>query len=287
MDGGRRGRLQDLEGVSCPSSGLCVAVDRGGNVVTSTNPTGGATAWTVTHVDGSNGLDSVSCPSSGLCVAVDDAGNVVTSTNPTGGASAWTVTHVDGSRDLNSVSCPSSSLCVTVDDAGDVVTSTNPTGGAGAWTVSHVDGFPWLYGVSCPSSGLCVAVDGNGNVVTSTDPAGGAAAWTVTISDSLQDVPSTQQYLLHGSDGTTWEAMDTDLLADTFSPTTTGTAVLSANADLWTFDAGFNQDLGICLVPDPSPRPRVPRVTCWPGRSRAASRGRSPPMPRTSRRRRR
>ena len=60
---------------------------------------------------------------------------------------------------------------------------------------------------------------------------------TGAISDSLQDAPSTQQYLLHGSDGTTWEAMDTDLLADTFSPTTTGTAVLSANADLWTFNA--------------------------------------------------
>jgi peptidoglycan/xylan/chitin deacetylase (PgdA/CDA1 family) len=60
--------------------------------------------------------------------------------------------------------------------------------------------------------------------------------------------PSTQQYLLHGSDGSTWQAMDTSLLADTFSPGTTGTAVLSANADLWTFDAGYNQDIGICLV---------------------------------------
>jgi hypothetical protein len=135
------------------------------------------------------------------------------------------------------VSCPSSGVCIAVDVAGNVVISSNPTGGAAAWTVTDVDGYNPLRGASCTSSGLCVAVDEEGNVVTG------------AISDSLQDVPSTQQYLLHGSDGTTWEAMDTDLLADTFSPTTTGTAVLSANADLWTFNAGFNQDLGICLVP--------------------------------------
>ena len=47
------GNPDPLYGVSCPSSGLCVAVDRAGNVVTSTNPTGGAAAWTVTDVDGS------------------------------------------------------------------------------------------------------------------------------------------------------------------------------------------------------------------------------------------
>ena len=60
-------------------------MDNGGNVVTSTHPTGGASAWTVTHVDGSNHLYGVSCPSSGLCVAVDLAANVVISTDPTAG----------------------------------------------------------------------------------------------------------------------------------------------------------------------------------------------------------
>jgi hypothetical protein len=40
-----------LAGVSCPSTSLCVAVDGAGNVVTSTNPTGGGAAWTVTDVD--------------------------------------------------------------------------------------------------------------------------------------------------------------------------------------------------------------------------------------------
>jgi hypothetical protein len=266
-----------LYGVSCPSSGLCVAVDDVGDVVTSTNPTGGAAAWTVTDVDSSNLLDGVSCPGSGVCVAVDNMGNVVTSANPTGGASAWTVADADGSKYLHGVSCPSTSLCVAVDGSGDVVTSTNPTGGAAAWTVTDVDGTDALSRVSCPSSGLCVAVDEYGNSVTSTNPTG---AWTVTSVDgsnelfgvscpssglcvavdddgnvvtgvnsaSLQDVPSTQQYFLHGSDGSTWQPMDASLLADTFRPATTGTALFSANADLWTENAGFNQDIGICLV---------------------------------------
>src|ERR1700693_3636342 len=92
----------NLEGVSCPTSGLCVAVDELGNVVTSSNPQGGAAAWTVTHVDftkdaqsQATNLSAVSCPSGDLCVAVDFSGDVVTSTNPTGGASA---SHV-GTRD--------------------------------------------------------------------------------------------------------------------------------------------------------------------------------------------
>ena len=173
-----------LYGVSCSTSGLCVAVDASaGNVVTSSNPTGGAAAWTVTRVDDTSALSGVSCASSGLCVAVDASGDVVTSSNPTAGAAAWTVTNVDGTTPLNRVSCPSSGLCVAVGgggNGGNVVTSSNPTGGAGAWTVTPVDGTNFLFGVSCPSSGLCVAVDASGNVVTSSNPTGGSAAWTAT-----------------------------------------------------------------------------------------------------------
>jgi hypothetical protein len=112
--------------VSCAGIGLCVVVDVNGNVVTSSNPLGGATAWTLTNVDGGNELRDVSCPNVSLCVAVDadGNGNAVTSTDPTGGASAWTVAHVDGSNVLNGVSCPSSTLCVAVDAIGNVIIGT-------------------------------------------------------------------------------------------------------------------------------------------------------------------
>ena len=117
-------------------------------------------------------------------------------------------------------------------------------------------GNSWTPGSTCvtatePHTDLRIQIypDYNGPTIAFDAVDTQAKGFGPAYSASLQDAPSTQQYLLHGSDGTTWEAMDTDLLADTFSPTTTGTAVLSANADLWTFNAGFNQDLGICLVP--------------------------------------
>ena len=168
-----------LSTVSCPNNGLCVAVDQSGNVVTSSNPTGGATTWTVVNVDGSAYIGGVACTSSGLCVAVTQFGDVVSSTNPTGGATAWTVAHVDGSNFLDGVSCPSTGLCVAVDQSGNVVTSTNPTGGVAAWTVTSISGGAMI-SVSCPSTTLCVAVNVTGNVLISTNPTGGATAWTAT-----------------------------------------------------------------------------------------------------------
>ena len=160
-----------VAGMSCASVSLCVYVDNQG-FVSSTNPTGGSSAWLRAHVDGANALSGVSCVAVSLCVAVDSAGNVLSSTDPTGGASAWHVAHVDGTNALTGVSCASVSLCVAVDKQGAVVTSTNPTGGASAWQVTHVDGTTSLTGVSCQSVSLCVAVDSAGNLLSSTNPTG-------------------------------------------------------------------------------------------------------------------
>ena len=201
-----------LTGISCPSASLCVAVDLKGDVVASTDPTGGASAWHVAHVDtegvacsevyGCYGISAVSCASPSLCVAVDEAGNAVTSTNPTGGSSAWHVAHVDpgdlctpssGCHGLSGVSCPSRSLCVAADVEGSVLTSTNPTGGARAWTTATVQGnIPGIFdtvGVSCPSPSFCLAVNGGGSaggtgtVITSTNPTGGVRDWRITKAD--------------------------------------------------------------------------------------------------------
>jgi hypothetical protein len=189
------GNIFGLSGVSCASPALCVAVEvagsdpaRGaGNVFASTNPTGGAGAWTLIPNVGSNagfdGPSGVSCPSASLCVAVDNVGNVLTSTDPTGGPGAWTVTNVDHNGGLISVSCLSAPLCAAVDFAGDVVTSINPTGGAAAWHITKI-GNDRLSSVSCASSSLCVAVDSwKGNVATSTNPTGGPGAWHIANID--------------------------------------------------------------------------------------------------------
>ena len=208
-----------LIAVSCPSSGLCVGVDGGGNVVTSANPTGGATAWTQTHVDGSNYLTGVSCPSSSLCVAVDTFGNVVTSTNPTGGVAAWMVTKKGqlssspySQNGLSSISCPSNILCIAGDYLGNLLRSTNPAGGATAWKVTHKGGSQCtlsetgalcaVTAVSCVSA-LCVATDYQGNMVTSANPGAGVAAWRVThlnTSTHLTNVSCTSTTLCVGVD---------------------------------------------------------------------------------------
>jgi hypothetical protein len=181
-----------LTGVSCASSSLCVAVDHSGEVISSTDPGGGASAWTPARVDGSTIISSVSCPSPSLCVAVDQHGAVLASTDPTGGVGAWSVTEIDPSgRGLNGVSCPSISLCVAVSAAGDVLASANPTGGAGAWRITPADssstgylGANDIYAVSCASASLCAAVDFEGNLLTSTEPLGGSQAWTVSDIDA-------------------------------------------------------------------------------------------------------
>ena len=50
---------QTMTGVSCADPSLCVAVDESGNVVTSTNPGGGASAWILSGIDGAVSLTGV------------------------------------------------------------------------------------------------------------------------------------------------------------------------------------------------------------------------------------
>src|ERR1700730_17698868 len=56
---------------------------------------------------------------------------------------------------------------------------------------------------------------------------------------------STSQYALTGSDGTNWNDIDATKLALNITSPGNCLAILTGNADLWTANAGFNQDLGI------------------------------------------
>jgi hypothetical protein len=59
-------------------------------------------------------------------------------------------------------------------------------------------------------------------------------------------VTTNKQYNLAGSNGTTWQDIDaTGLVITNYMPTASGSALISANADLWTATAGVNQDLAI------------------------------------------
>jgi hypothetical protein len=71
-------------GISCPSTTLCVIGDDNGDILTSNNPTA-SHSWTSTSVDPPNGgytsLDALSCPSTSLCVAGDQDGNILATTD--------------------------------------------------------------------------------------------------------------------------------------------------------------------------------------------------------------
>jgi hypothetical protein len=170
-----------IRGVSCPSTGLCVAVSFQGNFYSSTEPAGDPSGWKV--VEQGTGpnihMTGVSCPTVSLCVAVGYAGKILTTTNPTGDAADWAVTTLPQQVDFRAVSCASASLCVATGNEGTIVASTDPLGGPTAWrSAGAPGGDAGLDGISCPTLSLCVT--GNpGRVVSSTDPAGPAASWRV------------------------------------------------------------------------------------------------------------
>jgi hypothetical protein len=77
----------------------------------------------------------------------------------------------------------------------------------------------------------------------------------LTPGPTFATVSTTRQFTLAGSDGTTWKDLANgggSPLTLTITPTLNCLAVISGNADLWTANAGINQDLGIALTPSPS-----------------------------------
>lgn len=169
-----------LEGISCTSTQLCVAVSGNGHLVSTTNPTGGTSAWQITSLPGVDELQRVSCADGPFCVALGVDFNfnpvIATSSAPTGGASAWSVSSLAVSSPVG-VSCASSTFCALVDRAGNVWTSSTPAS-AGSWTGTDIDGSQPLTAISCPSTSLCVATDQRGDAIYSTDPTGATPTWT-------------------------------------------------------------------------------------------------------------
>ena len=187
-----------VDALSCPSVSFCVGADTAGDVLDSTDPTGGAAAWTIARVDQvtpkppyfTDGLGDVSCPApaGSLCVAVGEQG-IFASADPTAGAGAWSWAGAVGAG-ARAVSCPSTSLCVVAGSSysGEILTSTEPDGGEGAWKSVKVDGNTPIVAISCPTETLCVGVDFNGNVLSSTDPTGGAGTWSITSVGEVDSV---------------------------------------------------------------------------------------------------
>ena len=174
-----------LADVSCaPASTTCVATDNSNRVFSTTNPSGGAQAWSAATVASAPLDHAINCLSTSLCIGGGPAG-IYTTTDPTGGASAWTSTALAATPAtstapyISGVSCPSTNLCVAVRTDGSVATSTDPTGGTSAWSIDEFGSSDSWSAVFCSTAPLCfISADPSATVLRSSDPTGGAGAWS-------------------------------------------------------------------------------------------------------------
>jgi hypothetical protein len=147
-----------------------------GNLVVSTDPTGGTAAWTA--APGNVSFNSVSCPSASLCVG-GEGGHIQTSATPAT-ASSWVDKTVAGSDSLSGLACPAASLCVAGDTSGNLLVSSHPTGGAWKQTAfQHAIGSSQgnqnagIYGLQCVTRTLCLVLVTGGQPPASPGQGGG------------------------------------------------------------------------------------------------------------------
>jgi hypothetical protein len=178
-----------INGISCPSKSLCVAVDAYGDVLTSTDPSAGFAAWKITKV-ADQPIDGIACPTTTLCIATGSP--LLVSTDPTGGPAAWKGVSAGGGPYV-SISCTSATACVAVGGVGsdDVLGSSDPAGGSAAWHFSQLGG-EGLTSVSCTATPalFCAGVGGS-DFVTSSDPVAATSNWLLTDLPDAARSPAT------------------------------------------------------------------------------------------------
>lgn len=181
------GGYAGLSAISCPTTTLCVAVDNAANgqVAFTTDPTGPASAWTLTTIGSGVTLDTVSCASATFCMIGGTDGYYTT--DPTGGSSAWKATTALTSSYsvIASLTCNTIKLCVGVGygNAGVGLATASSTPSTSTWSGALIGTNPpapnaqVVDSVACPARNFCVAADAASNVYTSSSPVRGN--WSV------------------------------------------------------------------------------------------------------------
>src|ERR1700737_4154052 len=82
---------------------------------------------------------------------------------------------------------------------------------------------------------------------------------SVIHSPYAADAMTTQQYHLSGSDGQTWRDIDPTNLSITIHAPANASVILMGNADLWTANGGYNQDLGKAVSGGVAPKLHLPQ----------------------------
>ena len=252
-----------LTSVSCPSELFCAAVDYAGNILTSTDPSGGDAAWTTTPVgtpiDTSNGAyvpgPIISCPSASFCVAsfpdTDGfpTGQIFVSSDPTGGASAWSAVVIPGDTNgFEALSCESTNFCIGVDGQGDIFTSTDP---ASAWNLSVVQlSDVSLPAVSCPSVSLCVLVS-SGPLIFTPVFTGYVSGSEITILENPLGTSTETTVPLPSTYQTSWSALScpyTTLCVAEIGGNLYTSTNPTGGASSWTASAASESDYGWVAV---------------------------------------
>lgn len=177
------GGFAGFAAISCPTTTLCLAVDNAANgqVAFTTDPTGPASAWTLTTIGSGVTLDSVSCATATFCMIGGSDGYYTT--DPTGGTTGWkATTSLSASYSvIASVACNTLKLCVGVGygDAGVGLATGSSAPTSTTWSNSLIGSDPpaqnaqVVDSVACPTRNFCVAVDGASNAYTSSTPVRG------------------------------------------------------------------------------------------------------------------
>jgi len=149
-----------------------------------------------------------------------------------------TATGADGSANVTwtAVGAPITSYVVTAHDGCTIQGSITVSGSASTAVFTGLsNGVAYTFTVSATNGTGIGPQSAYSNVVV---PGGSAAPSWLTACSTLQ-------YSLTGSDGITWQNVDAGNLAVSFTPSVPSWAIVTGNADLWTANAGFNQDLGL------------------------------------------
>ena len=146
-----------MNGLACPSSTRCVAVDERGQFIRF-DPASPAAAAAIT-LDPGLLLVAVACPSTHQCTAVAPEDTVTFDPEAPGGA---TVTHVPDAS-FHAIACPSVRQCTAVAFGSEM--TFDPVAPAGATAVT-IDPGVFLAAVACPLSDQCTATGAEGHEVT-------------------------------------------------------------------------------------------------------------------------
>jgi hypothetical protein len=183
---------------------FCGGSDILGKIHISSNPSGGASAWSSQQLGapevcgGSahqycklDSLNSVSCPSISFC-ATTDGNDLWTSTEPSAPGAAWSKSPVPKLPGGVSVYCPIESMCLATANAS-LETTSDPADPSPQWTAANLPkvvvpanfgsaASASISGVSCVSVQLCVAVDQQGGYAFVGNPSD-PNSWTATKID--------------------------------------------------------------------------------------------------------